>query len=194
METRILAWENLSNSVKNDITENVYDYNKYVEKNYWNPNALKDAIDDLIKNYQPKFKIQYRNTNELYDELKRMRWGISEKNVEYLISLLRNGMKLDPIILNGDKFFDGGHRLTAYKRLNVEHSLSESHNTVEHRSKGRVYVNNRYVGKTGYRLIIKDIVDMDSSDSYYSWHTWSYARSIVNYLVEIGKIDKKFKL
>jgi hypothetical protein len=115
-----IEWKNLSNSVKNDIVENVYSNNKYVEKNYWNPDALKDTINDLIENYQPKFKIRYRNTNELYSELEQIGWGISEKNVENLISLLRNGNELDPIILNGGKFFDGGHRLTAYKRLNIE--------------------------------------------------------------------------
>jgi hypothetical protein len=114
-----IKWDSLSNSVKNDITENIYHNNKYVEKNYWNPESLKDSINDLIHEHQPKFKIEYKDTNNLYNELTQIGWGVSEKNVERLISILRNGDELDPIILNDGKFFDGGHRLTAYKRMRI---------------------------------------------------------------------------
>jgi hypothetical protein len=115
-----IKWDSLSNSVKNDITENIYDNNKYVEKNYWNPVSLKDSINDLIPELQPKFKVEYKNTNKLYDELTQIGRVVSERNVERLTSILRNGDKLDPIILNDGKFFDGGHRLTAYKRMGID--------------------------------------------------------------------------
>lgn len=115
-----VKWGSLSNSVKNDIVENIYHNNKYVEKNYWNPESLKDSINDLIIEYQPKFKIEYKNTDKLYNQLTQTGWGISEKNVERLMSILKSGNELDPIILNDGKFFDGGHRLTAYKRLRIE--------------------------------------------------------------------------
>jgi DNA-directed RNA polymerase subunit F len=93
-----IKWDSLSNSVKNDITENIYHNNKYVEKNYWNPESFKDTINDLTHEHQPKFKVEYKDTNELYNELTQIGWGISEKNVERLISILRNGDEFITII------------------------------------------------------------------------------------------------
>lgn len=114
-----IKWDDLSNSIKNDIVENVYNNNQYIKMNYWNPESLKDSINDLIVEHQPNFKIKYKNTRELYNELTQIGWGISEKNVKNLINILRNDGELDPIILNNGKFYDGGHRLTAYMRLGV---------------------------------------------------------------------------
>jgi hypothetical protein len=82
--------------------------------------SLKDSINDLITEHQPKFRVEYKNTNNLYNQLTQIGWGISEKNIGRLISILRNGNELEPIILNGGKFFDGGHRLTAYNILKIE--------------------------------------------------------------------------
>jgi beta-glucosidase/6-phospho-beta-glucosidase/beta-galactosidase len=113
-----IQWKDLPLSVKNDITENLRDNIEYLQQNYWNSEALRDMIDDVIK--QPKFKIEYKNVNDLYNELTQIGWGISEKNVKELINVLNNGKELEPIILNNGKFFDGGHRLTAYKRLRKE--------------------------------------------------------------------------
>jgi len=113
-----IQWEELPLSVKNDITENLRNHIQYLQTNYWNSEALRDMIDDVIK--QPKFKIKYKNVDNLYNELTQIGWGISEKNVKELINVLNNGKELEPIILNNGKFFDGGHRLTAYKRLGKE--------------------------------------------------------------------------
>ena len=115
-----IKWSELSDSVKNDIVGNVWDNNKYVQENYWNSDSLKDAINDLIENYQPLFKIEYKNTNNLYNQLIELNWGISEKNIENLIEKIEDGIVLDPVILNNGLFFDGGHRLTSYKRLKIE--------------------------------------------------------------------------
>ena len=113
-----IQWKELPLSVKNDITENLRDNIQYLQTNYWNSEALRDMIDDVIK--QPKFKIEHKNVDNLYNELSQIGWGISEKNVKRLINVLNNGKELEPIILNNGKFFDGGHRLTAYKRLRKE--------------------------------------------------------------------------
>jgi hypothetical protein len=110
-----VLWENLPLSVKNDITENLRGNIKYIQSNYWNAESLRDAIDDEIK--QPKFKIEYKNVDDLYNQLTQIGCNISENNVKRLIEILQNNNDLDPIILNNGKFFDGGHRLTAYKRL-----------------------------------------------------------------------------
>jgi beta-glucosidase/6-phospho-beta-glucosidase/beta-galactosidase len=115
---KMIDWKELPLSVKNDITENLRNNIQYLQTNYWNSEALRDMIDDVIK--QPKFKIGYKNVDNLYNELTQIGWGISEKNVKQLINVLNNGKELEPIILNNGEFFDGGHRLTAYKRLKKE--------------------------------------------------------------------------
>lgn len=113
-----IQWKDLPLSIKNDISENLIDNIQYLQTNYWNSEALRDMIDDVIK--QPKFKIEYKNVDNLYKELTQIGWGISEKKVKELINMLNNGKELEPIILNNGVFFDGGHRLTAYKRLKKE--------------------------------------------------------------------------
>jgi hypothetical protein len=66
----------------------------------------------------------------------------------------------------------------------IEHSVSEKTNIVEYRSKGNRYVNSRHQGKTGLCLLIKEpYLELDTSDSYYSWNTSYYARRLVE-LVE----------
>jgi len=72
-------------------------------------------------------------------------------------------------------------------------------NVVEYRSAGRNYVNSRHDGKKGKKLIINPTkeeseltkihyIELDSSDSYYSWNTNDYARKLVQYLTALGKI------
>jgi len=113
-----IQWGELSTTIKNDITENLIRKNEYLQSNYWNSEALRDIIDDVI--IQPRFKIEHKSVDGLYNELTQIGWGISEKNVKKLINILSDGTELDPIILNNGNFFDGGHRLTAYKRLRKE--------------------------------------------------------------------------
>jgi len=116
--TNYINWSDLPIQVKNDITENLRDNIRYIKEEYWNSEALRDSIDDSIN--KPIFKIEYKNVDVLYNELIQIGWGISEDNVKRLISALKNGAELDPIILENGKFFDGGHRLTAYKKMKKE--------------------------------------------------------------------------
>jgi hypothetical protein len=113
-----ILWENLPLSIKNDITENLRDEVEYIRSNYWDSESLRDSIDDAI--IQPKFKIKYKNVDYLYNELEQIGRSVSGGNVKRLVQILRNNNELDPIILNKGKFFDGGHRLTAYKKLKKE--------------------------------------------------------------------------
>ncbi|MBK7362634.1 MAG: hypothetical protein IPJ01_10100 [Micavibrio sp.] len=71
--------------------------------------------------------------------------------------------------------------------LGIENYLDTTTNVVEYRSKGRTYVNSRHNGKNGYYLGIGKShgykcheINMDSSDSYYSWNTYMYAGQIIN--------------
>jgi len=63
----------------------------------------------------------------------------------------------------------------------IKHEVYERTNVVEYRSKGNRYVNSRHNGKTGLCLIIKNpYIELDTSDSYYSWNTNSYSRKLVD--------------
>ncbi len=76
--------------------------------------------------------------------------------------------------------------LTSY---NIPHEFRSSTNVVEYRSAGKRYVNSRHNGKEGFKLIIKtpDVhIELDTSDSYYSWNSRGYADKIVNFLKSKG--------
>jgi hypothetical protein len=60
---------------------------KFLQLNYWNSESLRDMIDDTIK--QPRFKIEYKNVDELYDQMENIGWSISEINVKRLIEILK---------------------------------------------------------------------------------------------------------
>jgi len=67
--------------------------------------------------------------------------------------------------------------------LEIPHTVMETFNTVEYRSKGRQYVNSRHRGKEGKELDVDwggFSVNMDTSDSYYSHNTWRYAEILVS--------------
>lgn len=71
----------------------------------------------------------------------------------------------------------------------VEHDVSTHTNIVEYRSAGCRYVNSRHAGKTGKVLkIFNPQIELDTSDSYYSWNTSGYAREIIEFLKKEGKI------
>lgn len=83
--------------------------------------------------------------------------------------------------------------------MGIEHTYDNSTNVVEYRSAGHTYVNSRHNGKEGKKLIIEPskedaeksgihYLELDSSDSYYSWNTHGYARQIVQLLTSLGKI------
>lgn len=74
--------------------------------------------------------------------------------------------------------------------LNIDFELSDSTNIVEHKTKGRTYVNSLHRGKEGKMLVIKIYDDraeklgwrylcLDSSDSYYSYNTSGYASDLI---------------
>lgn len=75
------------------------------------------------------------------------------------------------------------------EELGINHSFSSSTNVVEYRSKGRMYVNSRHMGKKGYELEIENLDDiyekigvhtisMNTADSYYSYNSYGYAQKL----------------
>ena len=120
-QQKYVSWKDLDNETQVDIIENVYHNSPYLENNWniWTFKEFVDGAEDI-----PKFKIEYKDVNALYKQLIQIGWGISSKNAETLVSALKGGTELQPIIVNGDKFFDGGHRLTAYKKLGKKNNTS----------------------------------------------------------------------
>ena len=74
----------------------------------------------------------------------------------------------------------------------IEHEVSERTNTVERRTPGRRYVNMRREGKTGLRLVVADPwIELDTSDSYYSYNTSVYARKLVDLITSKRETPSK---
>lgn len=106
---------------------------------------------------------------------------------------MRNQKTLDALRKKAESSF-GKDRMPSIKKIKdlldelvIENYLDTTTNVVEYRSKGRTYVNSRHNGKRGYYLGIGKCygfksydINLDSSESYYSWNTSMYARQILN--------------
>lgn len=74
---------------------------------------------------------------------------------------------------------------TLLEKKGIQHSFSSSQNVVETRFGKNTYVNDRTYGKVGSKLSVDFNgvkVHMDTSDSYYSWNSVSYARDLLRLL------------
>lgn len=105
----VLSWDDLTDSVRNDIAENIFDESEFLQDQYYDASAFKKELDDSVDQFQ--FMIKRYAVDELIKSAKD--WKISKSNVNKLMDKLGDG-DLDPILLNGNKLFDGGHRLNAY--------------------------------------------------------------------------------
>lgn len=66
--------------------------------------------------------------------------------------------------------------------LGIEHDYNdETINIVESRTGNRSYVNNRHYGQKGKSIILSNPwLELDTSDSYYSWNSWKYAGELID--------------
>lgn len=112
-----IKWSDLDNDTQVDIIENIYHNSPYLENN-WNIWTFKEYVDDALD--LPELKIEYKDVDNLHNQMQKRGWGISDKQLQNLINILKSSREkdLDPIIVDNNEFFDGGHRLTAYKKLN----------------------------------------------------------------------------
>ena len=72
-----------------------------------------------------------------------------------------------------------------FDELGIEYTMRDSSNTVERRTKGRRYVNSRHRGKEGKLMRVGNMT-LDTSDSYYSYNTWHYAKDLLKIINEKG--------
>lgn len=117
LNLKFIKWNDLNSEIQTDILENIYHNSSYLQ-NEWNIWTFKEYLNDA--NDLPKLNVEYKNVNNLYNQLTQIGWGISENQVNYLINILKTNKELNPIIINNGKLFDGGHRLVAYKRMKKE--------------------------------------------------------------------------
>lgn len=112
-----IKWEEMSDSLKTDILENIYHASPYLENN-WNIWTFKEYLDDATD--LPELNIEEKDTEDVYREMKEMGWGISERALSVLMDKLKRGINIDPILYNNGSFYDGGHRVLAHKNLGIE--------------------------------------------------------------------------
>lgn len=100
----------MNDATRMDIAENIYDTQ---DLSGWNLHTFKDHLDGY-GDQLPQMKVVLRDVAPLYEDV-ISRWQINDKNVLSLQKAMAHG-DLDPVIMNGDEFFDGGHRVVAYWR------------------------------------------------------------------------------
>ena len=67
----------------------------------------------------------------------------------------------------------------------IEHEYNDSTNVVEYSSAGCRYVNSRHDGKEGHKIELENpYLELDTSDSYYSYNSYRYARDILELIKE----------
>lgn len=79
--TKYISWENLDSETQTDIISNIYHNSPYLEKE-WNIWTFKEYVDGATD--IPKFKIQYKSVDGLYNQMERRGWGISDKQLNNL--------------------------------------------------------------------------------------------------------------
>jgi hypothetical protein len=115
-EIGFFTWLGLDNEIRVDIVENIYDNSIFLKKNY-NIWTFKKLLDDSYE--LPQFEIVEKNVNSLWEDVKD-KCNISNTNLIKLLSHLDMGETLNPILLYNNKFYDGCHRLAAYKEMEIE--------------------------------------------------------------------------
>lgn len=65
--------------------------------------------------------------------------------------------------------------------VGIKHRYEEEAvNVVEYRTGQRSYVNDRHYGKKGKVVEIeKPWIELDTSNSYYSWNSWGYSQKLI---------------
>ena len=116
--TKKINFDDLNDDTKMDIISQVYHESEHSEYlSTWNIWTFREYIEDALD--LPKdFTIEFKEVDKLYLDFKRQSRSVSRRQVENLKEILIEIGDLDPIIVLDGKFFDGGHRLIAYKESN----------------------------------------------------------------------------
>lgn len=109
------SFDNLDIDVQADIASELQDQYEFFNNSqyFWNTTEVREFIAET-----PDLNIELRKENPifLFKQFGKNR-KFSRVAVEKYKEQIKNGIEFDPVIVNGDKFLDGGHRVVAYMEL-----------------------------------------------------------------------------
>ena len=114
--TTRLKWSQLTDDTKTDIVDQLFSHVRWIEDNF-SRSGFTYELDETTD--EPIFIIDKMNVDDLFTQMSKTHSQYSGQ-VTFLVNALKQGKDLDPIMVKNGNFFDGGHRLAAYKQAGVE--------------------------------------------------------------------------
>lgn len=113
----VKTFEDLSVEVMEDIAEELkVKYPAFTDTTkFWNDSDITSFIKET--DGLPALKIKQVSPKELRKQFKNR--TTSKSVVEKYKKMIQGGVDFDPVIVSGNKFMDGGHRVQAYFELNI---------------------------------------------------------------------------
>lgn len=118
-ESTFVPFEKLKQATKQDIVEELQSiYNDFLNRQYFRNDEEKiEFIEDTID--LPKLEIKKVKPELLYKQFKNRK--TSDLIVDTYKQMILKGIEFDPVIISGNKFLDGGHRVRAYYELDKDY-------------------------------------------------------------------------
>jgi hypothetical protein len=109
MSPQKIDFSDLSRDTKNDIKNIISDYHPIFKKieYFSHPDHIIEFINDT-----PGISVEHMTVNPIRysSQIK----NVSDRVVDMYAAEIESGKEFDPILISGDKFIDGNHRLAAY--------------------------------------------------------------------------------
>lgn len=109
---RAVEYRSLRTAVQADIAANLIDHSDYLTSQHWTETDLHELLADVIGPI--KVSISERPLAPLVKQVAS--WGFSDLAVKKLQERLAIVGDLDPVMMDGNRFIDGRHRIEAYAR------------------------------------------------------------------------------
>jgi ribulose 1,5-bisphosphate synthetase/thiazole synthase len=115
-ENKVVNFEQLKSEVQEDIVEELKAKFKGFSDttHFWNNSDIIEFVKDTMG--LPKLIIKDVNPQDLLKQFKNR--ATSKIVVEKYKKMIKSGVEFDPVIVSGNVFLDGGHRVKAYAELN----------------------------------------------------------------------------
>jgi hypothetical protein len=109
---RDVEYQSLGIAVQADIAANLIDHSDYLTEQLWTETALRELLADLVE--PVKVTISESPLGLILKQVATR--GLSDLAVKRLQERLAIVGDLDPVMMDGDRFVDGRHRVEAYAR------------------------------------------------------------------------------
>jgi hypothetical protein len=107
-----VEYQSLRITVQEDIAANLIDRSDYLTAQRWTETALRELLADLVE--PVKLSISESPLRPILKQVATR--GLSDLAVKKLQARLAIVGELDPVMMDGDRFMDGRHRVEAYSR------------------------------------------------------------------------------